>query len=717
MKNHLSFLRVLSAALLSLTLSALAFGQATRTSNASVSPGVPRLVKFSGLLKDASGNLLTNIVGITFAIYSEQTGGVPLWQETQNVQFSQGRYTVFLGDKKSTGIPAELFASGQPRWLGMTTQLPGEQEQPRVLLASVPYALKAVDADTLGGLPASAFMQANAGDSSSGARNSATAVGSGKRGVLPPSTVTTSGGTAGTIAEFDSATDIKNSPIVVNSAPIDLTSVVATTNLHVRNLEGVRYADQFCPTSGSNAGCALDLGVAITAAYANCPSTGISAGCVIQIAPGAWKLTSQVAFSGPPIKLRCGGSTNGIPITNGAVELNFTPTTGTAFTFNDGGTGASGMEGCTLIGPGSSSSAIGLVCGSGTGSCIGHVFAENAITKFGVGVQLGGVYAFLNTFLDDDIGDNGKNLNLTSAVGQNPGNEENKFIGGLLSMQSAEVTNCVDTSQSNSPYDMEFIGVSLDGCGVNLTGTGQRFRFVGSHLENPFAPSSTPFITIGSRCGQCNVQLDSTDIQEDGNGAGRSSFIQNSNTSSPAAVIINGGRFYAGSETGTQFDVVYDVPGTNITSVHDTYKAGLAFYDVTAGVSYGSLEYGVLNVGGTGAGLIQLNGRLLISAANPTIASGFGSGAVVTGNSNGTAAFTVYVGTGGTAQFGYVTLPAAPTGWNCTCTDISTYSSSVFQCRATPGATTSVGLINLNSSGSSAAWGSGDILDVSCFAR
>ena len=40
--------------------------------------------------------------------------------------------------------------------------LPGEVEQPRVLLVSVPYALKAADADTLGGLPASAFVLAGA---------------------------------------------------------------------------------------------------------------------------------------------------------------------------------------------------------------------------------------------------------------------------------------------------------------------------------------------------------------------------------------------------------------------------------------------------------------------------------------------------------------------------------------------------------------------------
>jgi hypothetical protein len=59
-------------------------------------------------------------------------------------------------------------------------------------------------------------------------------------------------------------------------------------------------------------------------------------------------------------------------------------------------------------------------------------FADSGVTQFGIGVQLGGSFSFLNTFLDDDIGDNGKNLNLTGSGG----NESNKFIGGLLSNQS-----------------------------------------------------------------------------------------------------------------------------------------------------------------------------------------------------------------------------------------------------------------------------------------
>jgi hypothetical protein len=72
-------------------------------------------------------------------------------------------------------------------------------------------------------------------------------------------------------------------------------------------------------------------------------------------------------------------------------------------------------------------------------------------------------------------------------------------VGGILSEQWAEVFNCVDTSQSlGGPYDVEFVAVSLDGCGVNMTGAGERFRFLGSHLENPAAASATDFVTIGS---------------------------------------------------------------------------------------------------------------------------------------------------------------------------------------------------------------------------
>jgi hypothetical protein len=118
---------------------------------------VPRLLQFSGALKDASSRPLTGPVSVTFALYSDQDGGTALWYETQNVLAdANGHYSVLLGAATTAGIPAELFGTGQSRWLGVTVGR--QQEMSRILLASVPYALKAADAETLGGLPASAYV-------------------------------------------------------------------------------------------------------------------------------------------------------------------------------------------------------------------------------------------------------------------------------------------------------------------------------------------------------------------------------------------------------------------------------------------------------------------------------------------------------------------------------------------------------------------------------
>ena len=126
---------------------------------------VPSVMKFTGTLSGADGNPLTGIQGVTFLLYKEDRGGAPLWLETQNVQADKsGRYSVTLGSATSNGLPAAVFSAGEARWLGV--QPSGEAEQPRTLLVSVPYALKALDAETLGGRPASAFIIAPAAGSS-----------------------------------------------------------------------------------------------------------------------------------------------------------------------------------------------------------------------------------------------------------------------------------------------------------------------------------------------------------------------------------------------------------------------------------------------------------------------------------------------------------------------------------------------------------------------
>jgi hypothetical protein len=118
---------------------------------------VPHLIQFRGTLQNLSGEALTGPVDVTFSLYAEEAGGSALWFETQTVQAdSLGNYTVLLGAMTPTGLPMELFTSGEAHWLGVqVTNLP---EQSRVLPVSVPYAMRAGDAETLGGKPASEYL-------------------------------------------------------------------------------------------------------------------------------------------------------------------------------------------------------------------------------------------------------------------------------------------------------------------------------------------------------------------------------------------------------------------------------------------------------------------------------------------------------------------------------------------------------------------------------
>ncbi len=178
---------------------------------------VPRLIKFSGVAKDAAGQRRSGVVGITFSIYAEQQGGATLWMETQNAALdAQGRYAVLLGSTQNAGLPLDLFATGEPRWLGAKLELPGEVEQPRVLLVSVPYALKASDADTVGGMPASAFVLAPTG-AGANASTPGSAKSTAAKSKAEP--LFTSSGTTNYIPIFtDSTGDIGNSTIYQSTA-------------------------------------------------------------------------------------------------------------------------------------------------------------------------------------------------------------------------------------------------------------------------------------------------------------------------------------------------------------------------------------------------------------------------------------------------------------------------------------------------------------------
>ena len=180
---------------------------------ASAESRVPLAISYAGVLKDSTGKTVTSITGVTFLLYKDQQGGAPLWLDTQNVTPDKsGRYAVQLGASGGEALPTNLFQTGEARWLAV--QIAGEAEQPRVLLVAVPYAMKAADAQTLNGLPASAFVLA-APPTNGGASSSIAASATSTSSTPPPpaSAVTTNGGTANTLPLFSTATDIENSAI------------------------------------------------------------------------------------------------------------------------------------------------------------------------------------------------------------------------------------------------------------------------------------------------------------------------------------------------------------------------------------------------------------------------------------------------------------------------------------------------------------------------
>ena len=103
-------------------------GVGAAATNSSASPGaaVPRLVWFSGVLKDRLGQPLTGVQGVTFALYKEQQDTAALWLETQNVTADeQGRFTALFGATQPEGLPLDLFTSRQAQWLGSAGRRPG----------------------------------------------------------------------------------------------------------------------------------------------------------------------------------------------------------------------------------------------------------------------------------------------------------------------------------------------------------------------------------------------------------------------------------------------------------------------------------------------------------------------------------------------------------------------------------------------------------------
>jgi len=222
-KEHI--MRSLTYAVLLFTVSVMVVvSPAQQTSTTAV----PNLINYSGTLVLSNGvGVPAKTVGVTFAIYRQQDGGAPIWLETQNVTpDSTGHYSVLLGSTRAEGVSTDLFNTQEQRWLGVQVQ--GEAEQPRVLLVSVPYAMKAADAETVGGLPPSSFVLK---PPSSGQANESVSPGT----IVTPALAGPigGGGTTNYIPIWTSNTNLGNSTIYQSGTNVGIGTTTPTSMLTV----------------------------------------------------------------------------------------------------------------------------------------------------------------------------------------------------------------------------------------------------------------------------------------------------------------------------------------------------------------------------------------------------------------------------------------------------------------------------------------------------
>jgi hypothetical protein len=227
-------MRRISTALVTLVciLSSLvtAFGQ---SAPAAPSVTVPRLIQLAGTFQPVDGRPPAAVELLTVSIYAEADGGLPVWQERQSVTVepTTGRFTLLLGASYPDGIPAEVFGAGQAQWMSLLFERLGEAEQPRVRIASVPYALKASDAETLGGLPASAYVRAPGGDATETKLGAPSAITSLE---APVTDAVVLPGTTNFLAKYVNGADVGNSAVYESGGMVGVGTTTPFDQVHVR---------------------------------------------------------------------------------------------------------------------------------------------------------------------------------------------------------------------------------------------------------------------------------------------------------------------------------------------------------------------------------------------------------------------------------------------------------------------------------------------------
>ena len=537
------------------------------------------MVRFNGTVQGPQSQM----IGITFALYRDQQGGAPLWIETQTVSLdASGHYNVQLGSTSPNGLPKDVFASAEARWLGVQPE--GQAEQPRILLLSVPYALKAADAETVGGLPPSAFVLATPPASATGPAASAATSGTAASLAPPPGTVSGTG-TANFLPLWTDNADIGNSVVFQSgtgsTAKIGINTTTPTTTLDVKGTGTVRGL--FTLPS---------VGVATAAKGSNSQALNMTASSFSSSTNAAvnqsfrWQAESAGNNTATPsgtLNLLFGSGTTAPVETGLKVASNGLMTFANGQSFPGTGTISGVTVGPGLIGGGSS----GNVTVALTGSCgLGQVLQWTSVT-WGCGTVLTSVTAGTDLTTTTSNGNVTVNLDTTHVPQLNVANtfNGNQTVSGNLSATGAvtgssfQIGNALFAFGTLANFN-SFLGFSGNTTMTGSSNAASGYAALSLNTSGSFNTATGQGALSANTTGGGNTASGSAALESNstgsnntasGNGALISSTSGSNNTANGMGALI--ANTSGGNNTGDGYwTLFYNTTGSNNTGLG--YLAG-----------------------------------------------------------------------------------------------------------------------------------------------
>ena len=239
--------------------------------------------------------------------------------------------------------------------------------------------------------------------------------------------------------------------------------------------------------------------------------------------------------------------------------------------------------------------------------------------------------------------------------------------------------------------------------------TGQFNIVIGnSAFSSAALTTANQNIMIGQSAGGPSVTSANSDV-----GIGHLVFQNLTTAANDVAIGLGAGK---GVTTGSLNTLVGSQSGYGITTGSQNTIIGAvpnaSLNEVTTAIGVIALGYNAVPVNATQNQSINIGNTYYANAQTPNISSGFGTSPSVPQHA-GSAAFTVNVGTGGTASSGVISMAVQPNGYICSATDITNPASFVVTAIGT--STTQVTFANYSrTTGASAAWTASDVLAVQC---